>query len=252
MPVRICPTRFFHANGKMTNGAEVGVSIGVFETGSDTDLMTELKEASPNAALTEEVVSRLDAVRVSAPDDGRKGPGRRVTSDYWVSVPHRPGTVAVVRFWTDDSNGSDEMQALEDFMVGSFSLILPAHWSGVQRPASQIVYKAADEASAEEDGWRFAGWRLGTIFKTARLRDSVATSASQSNPKPRDAAKVLVVFVAWLGATLATIGFDRFVIIPGGVASLTAFWSARKLRGKAALGLAVFLAVLLGLGLAFR
>ncbi|MGH9041160.1 MAG: hypothetical protein ACRDZ3_13120 [Acidimicrobiia bacterium] len=241
----------FRTSGPTGNGAELGVAVGIFDVGHPVtvdSLRQEISEAEPASLVEEVAITRLTGLKMTPPLDADPN-SRRVVSDYWVPVPHRPEQVAMVRFWGRGAP-DDETTAVEDFMIGAFSLILPAHWSGVQRPAALHAYKPAQEGTSTDRAWRLGGWRLGQVFETAPLLDTVATSFSRANARPRDVGVVFLVFAAWLVAVLILVGFQNGTLIAGTAAALGAAGIARKSGKRAAIGLAVVLVGLLALGLA--
>jgi hypothetical protein len=245
------PEALLEASGPIIDGTRIGLAVAVYDLGeafTPSSLRGALEAASPGAAVEETVVAYTTGVNLiprttTAP--------RRVISDHWLAVPHRPHHVAVVRFWSE-GDGGEKATAMADFMMGGFAFIVPAHWSGMQATLTRRLYKPASAETASEGDWRLTGWRLGQTFSTAAMKGNMASYLSAASYRPSDILPVAGIFVIWFIASIALIGLEARILLPGAVAFFHGALTVRKAGRIATIRMAGFLAALLLLGVAME
>lgn len=246
------PAAAFRAEGMTESGLQAGVVIGVYETGmqgSSAAIRRALSEATPTRELAELTVAMTTAVQSTFSDAAASA--SRKFAEYWVPVPKDPQAITLLRFWQDGQDAG-EFATLHDRMAGSFGFMYPSFWSGLNGSAARTLYRPPrpDEMPGEP-AWRLAGVRLGAPFHTAVLSANRADAYREAGARRIDNVAILVVFVVWITAMLKLVGFGDAVFLAGGTAFMASIKFARRHRWRAAAGLTVILATLLGVSLWF-
>jgi hypothetical protein len=247
------PGALFEAEGENGAGGRVGVRVGVYDTGGK-DPIVAVQEAvtrlMPPAALNRTNVAGADAVRTLQRAEGDPVHGGSVICDYWARIRAgtrtEPTSFILLRCWRVGPASSNEEELFDD-VAGSFTAGGPASFTGPAR--ALIVRKMVPPAVevVEPGRFRFAGWRLGTVFHTKMVSPEEAGIITEKGIPPREGLLLLAVFFAWLAATLALVGVGGELLL-GGMTTAGMLPQLRKHGLKAVIGLAVFLGGLLVFG----
>jgi hypothetical protein len=250
------PGSLFEAEGTNGAGGHVGVRVGIYDTGG------------PNpVALVREAVARLTPNVVVSPTHLVTGKGLRtlqrwddepvvggsVICDYWVGVKERinkePTSFVVLRLWRTGPAGLDEEELFDD-VAGSFLVGGGASFAGPLRPTTVRTHAPPPASEvAEPNRFRYAGWRLGKVYRSKMISAQRAELATEGGARPRDGLLLLAVFFSWLAATLVLVGVGGELLL-GGMTMVGTLPMLRKQGLKAVIGLAVFLGCLLAFGVA--
>ena len=243
------PNALFQAQGATTAGGTTGLVVGVYDIGGPDPLervREAVLQAHPEATLTATTVAKAAGLEVRLPATGTTD-ADTVVREYWARVKDAPGSVLLIRIWRNGP-GTPEDEAVYNNIVGSCVLMHP--WSELDVRAARNLYAppTADEPSSQ-GRWRFAGWRLGTVFHTKMVPPDQLAILTAAGASRRDTLVALAVFVAWVGLALAMIGFETPIFLVGGLSFAGTALSLRSQGLRAVVALAVILAVLLGIGL---
>jgi hypothetical protein len=246
------PGSLFEAEGTNGAGGRVGVRVGVFDAGGGDPIALvgeSVARLAPTASMNPTSVYSKAGVRTIQRSDAGPVDERSVICDYWAEFGRNPTHFVVLRFWRTGPGTADEEQ-LFDKVAGSFLASGGPIFSGAAGLAMGRKLLPPDTYEvAAPDRFRYAGWRLGTVFRSKMLPAREAQFATAGGVPARDGLLFLAVFFSWLGATLALVGVGPILLL-GGVTSIGAFAELRSRGLKAVVLLAVFLAGLLAFGVA--
>ena len=239
------PHSLFSASGTLENGTAAGIAVSAYriESSDLPSLREQILEAAPGSAIKDVTFNSRDGLRVEPSPDGNQD-GRSFV-DYWAPVQHRPGRVAVLCCWTD---GAMDWE-FANHIAATFGLMDPTFFCGFNRPPALSHFRAPDGDDRTAEGFRFAGWRLGSVFEGKVLPRRIAAAAAVT-PKKSDALVILLLFLGWLAVVAATVGFHRGVLMLGTMSTMSALPAAQRIRSRAVVALFVTLAVLLAVGIA--
>ena len=250
------PEALFEAEGQNGAGGTIGVRLGVYDTGGKNPLEA-VKEAAatlvPPAAVNSTNVAGTDALRAMQRAHGDHVDGGSVVCDYWARIRAgtrtEPTSFILIRCWRVGPASPDEEELFDD-VAGSFSAGGPASFAGPLRAVMGRKFAPPDGFEVvQPDRFRYAGWRLGTVFWTKMISEQEAEIATEKGIPLREGMLLLAVFLAWLVATLTLVGLGS-VLLLGGMSMVSALTQLRRHGLKAVTGLALFLGVLLVFGLA--
>jgi hypothetical protein len=249
------PGALFEAEGDNGAGGRIGVRVGVYDTGGGEPIAI-VKEAAarlvPDAALSRTNLLGTEAVRTLQRSDDEAVGTKSVICDYWARIRtgtrSEPSSFILLRFWRTGPASPDEEELFDD-IAGSFLSGGPASFTGPARLVTVRRYAPPDSEVAEPGRFRYAGWRLGSVFHTKMISAKEAELATEMGINPRDGLLFLLVFFAWVASTLAFIGVGTNLLV-GGATSAGTFAQLRSRGLKAVAMLAVFLGGLLAFGIA--
>lgn len=250
------PGALFEAEGQNGAGGRVGVRVGVYDTGGK-DPIDSVKEAVarlvPPVAADPTNVAGTDAVRTLQRQDSDSMNGGSVVCDYWARIRAgtrtEPTSFILLRCWRVGPASPDEEELFDD-VAGSFAAGGPASFAGPLRAVTVRKFAPPDGFEVVLPGrFRYAGWRLGTVFQTKMISAKEAELATEMGIPPREGLVLLAVFFAWLAATLALVGVGS-VLLLGGMTMVSALTQLRKHGLRAVIALTVFLGALLAFGVA--
>jgi hypothetical protein len=246
------PGALFEAEGANGVGGRIGVVVGVYDTGGE-DPVSAVQQSvaglTPAASVQPTLVSSKKGVRTLLRLDDESVEGGSVICDYWAPFGKVPSHFVLLRFWRTGAASADE-EELFDNVVGSFLAGGGPLFSGAARLAIGRKLMPPDPSEVAEPGrFRYAGWRLGTVFHSKMLPAKEAAFATEGGARPKDALLLNAVFFAWLVATLVLVGVGPILIV-GGLTTLGALKQLRSRGSKAVMMLAVVLGGLLVFGVA--
>lgn len=198
-------------------------------------------QLTPNAAVNSTNVLGADALRtLERESDGS------VICNYWARIRagrHTdPTGFILLRCWRAGPSDEDEEELFDD-IAGSFLSGGPISFAGPLRRVTLSKYGPPDSEVVEPDRFRYAGWRLGTVFHTKMISAKEAELMTEFGNRPRDSLLLLIVFFSWLVATLALVGMGGIVL----VGSATAAGALTQLRSQGLKAVGMLAAVLAGL-----
>lgn len=244
------PGTLFEAAGANWAAGSIGVMAGVYDTGSNDPISLVRKtvaEVTPGASVDPTTVSSEEGVRtLRRVDDASEGGS--VICDYWSILRHSPTSVFLLRLWRTGPAHPDEEELFDD-VAGSVLFSDPLSWAG---PAGKLMawkYGPPKDEVVEPGRLRYAGWRLGTVFHSRMISAREAEFATELSGKSKDALLLVVVFFAWLAATLTLVGVGP-VLLLGGMMTAGTMPQLRSRGSKAVVMLALALSVLLAFGVA--
>lgn len=240
------PGALFEAEGGNTAGGKVGVRVGVYDTGSSDPLLLVAESVAglrPQADVSPTTVCGREGVRVLQ----RSGEGDLVVCDYWARIRGTSTSFILLRFWRTGPAGPDD-EKLFDNVAGSVIYDDGGSFSGPGRPITLRRYAPPDSEVVEPGRFRYIGWRLGKVFHTKMISASEAPLMTGMGSL-RDASLLLVLFLAWVAATLVLVGVGP-VLLVGGATTAGTMPQLRSHGSKAVLTLAAVLAGLLAFGVA--
>jgi hypothetical protein len=246
------PGSLFEAEGTNGAGGRVGVRVGVYDTGGG-DPIALVRECAarlaPTASVNPTTVFSKRGVRTLQRSDAEAVEGGSVICDYWAEFGRTPTNFVLLRFWRTGPGSTDEEQ-LFDKVAGSLLASGGPAFSGVAGAmfGRKLLPPDAHEV-AEPDRFRYAGWRLGTVFRSKLLPAREAEFATVGGVHAREALLFGAVFFSWLAATLALVGVGPILML-GGMTSLGAYTELRSRGLKAVVVLALVLGGLLAFGVA--
>jgi hypothetical protein len=249
------PGSLFEAEGTNAAGGRVGVRVGVYDTGgpNPVSLAKEtVARLAPNADVSPTHLATGKGVRtLQRWDDGAVGGGSLIC-DYWAGIKSGfgddPTSFVLLRFWRTGPASPDEEELFED-VAGSFLIGGGASFSGPLRQLTLQKHGPPQSEVVEPGRFRYAGWRLGTVYHSGMLSAKEVELLTKGGIRPRDGLLFLVLFLSWVAATLALIGVGSVMLLGGATAGAT--MTQLRSRGlKAVVMLAVVLGALLVFGVA--
>ena len=249
------PGGLFEAEGTNEVGGQLGVRVGVYDTGGG-DPFSLVREAAaritPSVNVGSTNILGAEALRIHRrPDDGT-GNTDSLVCDYWARMRAgrrtEPNLFLLLRFWRTGPGSPGDEEVFED-IAGSFLAGGPAAFAGPMRPGTLRMYAPPESETAEPGRFRYAGWRLGTVFHSKMISAKQAEFMTELGVKVSEGFMLLALFLAWLAATVAMVGMGPILLL--GTATTAGAWLQLRSRGLAAVGLlAVGLFGLLVLGVA--
>lgn len=172
--------------------------------------------------------------------------------DYWAGIKgglgKQPTSFALLRFWRAGPADPDEVELFDD-VAGSYLIGGGASFSGPLRLVTLRNHGPAGAEVAEPGRFRYAGWRLGTVYRSRIVNPKDVELLTEGGVRPRDGLLFLGVFFTWLAATLILLGVGP-VLLLGGVTAGGMMTQLRSRGVKAVVVLAVWLYGLLVFGVA--
>ena len=246
------PGSLFEAEGTNTAGGRVGVRVGVYDTGGG-DPIALVRECAarltPPASANPTTVFSKRGVRTVQQSDAESADGRSLICDYWAEFGKTPTNFVLLRFWRTGPGSTDE-EELFDKVAGSFLSAGGPAFSGVAGAmVGRKLLPPDPNEVVEPHRFRYAGWRLGTVFRSKMLPARETEFATAGGVHAREALLLAAVFFSWLAATLALVGVGPILLL-GAVTSVGAYTELRSRGPKAIIVLAVVLGGLLAFGVA--
>ena len=250
------PGSLFEAEGTNGVGGQIGVRVGIYDTGGPNPL-----------SLVQDVVDRLTPKAMVSPTQLITGKGLRtlqrwddepvrggsVICDYWAGIKSglgkEPTSFVLIRLWRTGPASSGEDELFDD-VAGSFLVGAGASFAGPLRVTTVRTHQPppAGEVAAP-NRFRYAGWRLGQVYQSRMISPDQAELLTEGSARPRDGLLLLAVFSSWLIAMLAFVGVGSELLF-GGMVTAGTLLQLRKHGLKAVMTLTVVLGVLLAIGVA--
>jgi hypothetical protein len=248
------PGSLFEAEGTNGAGGRIGVRVGVYDTGG-ADPVPLVRETvtrlTPNASVSPTHLLTGKGVRTLRRWDEETDHGGSVICDYWAGIKGKvgnaPTSFVLIRIWRTGRAGQEEERLFDD-IAGSFLIGGGGSFAGPLRPLMVRTHAPPGSEVVEPGRFRYAGWRLGTVYHSRMISAKEAELATEGGARPRDALLLTVVFLSWIAATLALLGVGPVLLLGGFMAGGTL--PQLRSRGlKAVLTLTAFLVALLAFGI---
>jgi hypothetical protein len=244
------PGSLFEAEGDNGAGGRVGVAVGVYDTGGGDPIslvQDSVPGRTPTASVQPTLVLSKEGVRTLQRWADDTTEGGSLICDYWARFGKTPTNFVLLRFWRTGPASDDEEELFDD-VAGSFLAGGGPMFSGAAHLAIGRKLLPPDPSEVAEPGrFRYAGWRLGTVFRSKMLPANEARFATEGGARARDGLLFLAVFFPWLVATLVFVGVGPILLL-GAMTSLGAFTQLRSRGSKAVVMLALILGGLLAIG----
>jgi hypothetical protein len=245
------PGSLFEAEGTNGAGGRIGVRVGVYDTGGGDPIAlvrASVARLAPTATVNPTTVWSKRGVRTVQRFDADSAE-KSMLCDYWAEFGRTPTNFVLLRFWRTGPGNTDE-ERLFDQVAGSFMAAGGPIFSGaVGFAAGRKLLPPDAYEVVDPDRFRYAGWRLGSVFRSKMLPARETEFAVAGGVHAREALLFGAVFFSWLGLTMALLGVGPILLV-GGMASLGAYTELRPRGLKAVVALAVVLGGLLAFGVA--